>query len=65
MLKRDDSQTSIISDIVKRKRITFLKSASLFGEEEEIFGEKRHPVDISTQHKHRKLIRKHLDEKKK
>ena len=28
----------MISDIVKKKRITFLKSASLFADEEEIFG---------------------------
>ena len=56
----------MISDIVKRKRITFLKSASLFGEEEEIFGERANNlINITTQHKHRKLIRKHLDEKKK
>ncbi len=40
-MKRDESNTSVISDIVKKKRITFLKSASLFAEEDEIFGTKR------------------------
>lgn len=37
-LKRNESNTSLISDIVKKKRITFLKSASLFTDEQEIFG---------------------------
>ena len=37
-LKRDESNISMISEIVKKKRITFLKSASLFADEDEIFG---------------------------
>lgn len=36
-LKRKGSDVSLISDLVKAKQITFLKSSKLFGEEEEIF----------------------------
>lgn len=37
-IHRKDSNKSAISDIVKRKKITFLKSAELFAEEDAIFG---------------------------
>ena len=36
MLK-EESQSSSISDIVKKKKINFLKSAALFSDEDEIF----------------------------
>ena len=77
-MKRNESNISMISDIVKKKRITFLKSASLFADEDEIFGSppalnKDHKSASETQNgkkitaleKHRKIIRRHLDEKKK
>ena len=73
-LKRDESNISMISDIVKKKRITFLKSASLFADEDLIFGSPAKKEDskqdnFSKDHenvsKHRKIIRKHLDDKKK
>ena len=63
-LKRDDSNASIISDIVKKKKITFLKSASLFAEEDEIFNHAEEPPQV-VNGMHRKLIRRNLDEKKK
>ena len=42
---------SQIRDIVKKKKITFLKSASLFSEEEDIFGLKNSRVDMSSDKK--------------
>jgi hypothetical protein len=39
-MNRNESKVSIISDIMKKKKITFLKSASLFGDEDQIFASK-------------------------
>lgn len=75
-MKREESNISLISDIVKKKRITFLKSASLFADEDEIFASPTNakhksspePTSFSQNYstaKHRKLIRRHLDDKKK
>ncbi|CDW80766.1 UNKNOWN [Stylonychia lemnae] len=80
VMKRNESNISMISDIVKKKRITFLKSASLFADEEEIFGfgspkltkeyqSASEAIQQTTKNptleRHRKLIRRHLEEKKK
>jgi len=48
VMKRNESNISMISDIVKKKRITFLKSASLFADEDEIFGS---PPALNKDHK--------------
>lgn len=45
-MRRDESNISMISDIVKKKRITFLKSASLFADEDELFGSPPKPTNV-------------------
>lgn len=56
---------SMINDIVKKQNITFLKSNQLFGEEDEIFSPKKEEADKTKRANHRRLIRAHLDGKKK
>jgi hypothetical protein len=59
----------VIQDIVKRKRITFLKSSNLFSQEEQLFGGEAKggdPVkEDSSKAKTRNMIRSNLEEKKK
>mgnify|MGYP003338360014 CR=1 FL=1 len=37
IMKREYGDVSVISDIVKRKKITFLKSSNLFAQDEDLF----------------------------
>jgi hypothetical protein len=67
------SDVTVIQDIVKRKRITFLKSSHLFSQEEQLFGgpsKNESPragssESLQAKARNRNMIKQNLEEKKK
>lgn len=70
-MKKRPSDVTVIGDIVKRKKITFLKSSNLFSHEEQLFGKKEggNKQSVTTSEnmrvKNKTLIKSNLEEKKK